>query len=185
MILPSRTRIATTILALLLPREDVEAMIGDLEEEQASRGPGSRWYWAQVLRSIPAVLWLPIQRDGWLATCGVALTAGALQIVVELITGLTVQRFAPLEVLWPSVVAGVVTLASLALVSFEASRIRRGAATVLAGVAVCAIALQLALASQAGRDLRGGALAALIVAPGMALTGGFLTSRTRKRGEER
>jgi hypothetical protein len=176
-----RARVATALLACLVPLEDVEAIIGDLEEEETSRASGSLWYWAQVMRSIPSVLCLPISRGGWLATCSVALTACVMQVVIEMTTGLTIHRFAPLGSHWASVVAIFVTLASLALVSFKAARIRPGAATVLAGVAVCAITLQLAVAAQAGRGLPVGTLAALVVAPGTVLVGGFLSSTTRQR----
>jgi hypothetical protein len=176
-----RTRVAATLLALLIPREDVEAIIGDLEEEAAVRASGSRWYWVQVARSIPAVLWLPIVRGGWLATCGVALTACATQTAIEVTTGFAIHRFAPADALWPSIAALAVTLTSLALVSFKASRVRRGAATVLAGIAVGAVTLQLALVAQAGGELPAGTLAALIVAPGTVLAGGFLSSSSRSR----
>ena len=177
---PPRARVATTLLAFLIAREDVDAIIGDLEEERASLPSGSRWYWAQIARSILPVLWLSVHRSGLLATCGVALTACLAQMAIEVTTGVAVYRFAPRDALWPAAIALIVTFTSLALVSFRASRIRPGAAIVLAGIAVCAITLQLALAAQAGRDLTG-ALVALVVAPAMALVGGFL-SRGRGLG---
>ena len=176
-----RTRVATTLLTFLLPLEDVETIIGDLEEEKTSRAWGNAWYWAQVMRSIPAVLWLPTRRGGWLATWSVALTACAMQIAIEVTTGFAIHRFAPVDAQWPKVVVIVITLASLTCVSFEAARIRPGAATALAGLAVCFITFQLAVAAQVGRGLPVGMLAALVVAPVMALTGGFLSSRARQR----
>jgi hypothetical protein len=176
-----RTRVATTLLTFVLPLEDVEAIIGDLEEEETSRAWGDAWYWAQVMRSVPAVLWLPTRRSGWLATWSVAVTACVVQIAIEVSTGLAIRRFAPLDAQWPPVVAIVVTLASLIGVSFEAARIRPGAATAFAGLAVCAITFQLAVAAQAGSSLPVGMLAALVVAPGTALAGGFLSSKARRR----
>ena len=176
-----RARVATALLIFLIPREDVHAIIGDLEEESAFRGSESRWYWWQVARSIPAVLWLTIHRGGWLATCATALTACVVQIAIEVTTGFAVVRFAPIGALWPSVAAVVVTFTSLMLVSFKAAQVRRGAANVLAGVALCAIALQLAVVGHAGQELPTATLAALVAAPGTALVGGFLSSKTHER----
>jgi hypothetical protein len=184
MMVPLRARIATALLACLLPREDVETIIGDLEEEGAVRQSTSgsaRWYWAQLLRSVPALFWLPIHRGGWRSTVGVALAACAIQIAIEVTTGFAVRELAPTGAQWPPFVALIITLTSLALVSYMASGIREGAATALAGVAVFAIAVQLMLAIQMNRVLPIGLLAALIVVPGTALIGGALSSKTCRR----
>jgi hypothetical protein len=175
----TQSHVAMTLLSLFIPQEDAEAIIGDLEEERASRAFGSRWYWSQIARSIPAVMWLTICRGGWVGTCGIAAAACAVQIAVEVTTGFAIYQFTPIDAMWPSVVAIVVTLTSLALVSYKASRIRRGAAIVLAGVAVCAVAVQLTLAAQAGPDLRSGTVIALIVVPGTILFAGSVSSRVR------
>lgn len=95
----SRAHVATWLLAFVLPGQGVETIIGDLEEEYASRSqsrPGAaRWYWAQIVRSIPVFLWLPIQRSGWRSTFGVALAACAMQAAIELTTGLAVHELSP------------------------------------------------------------------------------------------
>ena len=51
------------LLAFVLPGQDAETIIGDLEEEYASRsrsrfGAG-RWYWAQLVRSLPCSFGCP------------------------------------------------------------------------------------------------------------------------------
>src|SRR4051812_3899104 len=77
------------VLRSLAPDCDVEAMLGDLTEERASRGrKASRssqgaWYWGQVLRSTPELLWASVTGRGWPATWGAAcllyVAAGAVQ----------------------------------------------------------------------------------------------------------
>jgi hypothetical protein len=184
MTLPPRAHVATALLAFVLPRQDVEAIIGDLEEEDASRSPSScpssRWYWAQIVRSIPPLLWLPIDRGGWRSTIAVALTACAIQAVVEVTTGLAVHVLSPATAQWPAGLALLVTLASLALVSYRAARIRAGAAIALAGVAAIAIIVRLALAARAG-GVPVDTVAALLVVPATAFIGGSLSLRVRQR----
>jgi hypothetical protein len=184
MTVPPRAHIATALLTFLLPREDVETIVGDLEEEDVARRSTSgsaRWYWAQLVRSVPALLWLPIHRGGWRSTVGVALAACAIQAAIEVTTGFAVRELAPSGGHWPAFVALVITLTSLALVSYMAAKVREGAATAVAGVAVFAIAVQVMLAAQMHRGLPIGLLAALVVVPGTALIGGALSSKTCRR----
>ena len=184
MTLSSRARVATALLAILLPREDVEAIIGDLEEEDASRNASSGsplWYWAQIVRSIPSLLWLPVYRGGWRSTFGVALAAALIQSVIEVTTGFAVRALAPTGPLWPLVVALVLTLTSLALVSYMAARVRPGAATVLAGLAVLAIAVQQLLIAYLTGHVRLVQLAAFVVAPSTAFMGGVMSSKRHRR----
>src|SRR5262245_34752215 len=67
-----------SILRSLAPDCDVEAMLGDLTEERASRrrrAPRSShgpWYWGQVLRSTPELLWASVTGRGWPTTWGAA-----------------------------------------------------------------------------------------------------------------
>ena len=175
------TGVATVLLTLFMPCQDVKLLIGDLEEERTSGASGSRWYWSQILRSIPAVAWLTIRRGGWMATCGVVAVTCGIQMAVEMVTGFAVYYLTPRGAVWPSITAGVITVVSLALVSFKASQIRRGAATILAMIAVCAITMQLVLAAQARQDLPSETVAALVVVPVVVLVGGSMSSRPRIR----
>ena len=180
----SRAHVATWLLACVLPGQDVETIIGDLEEEYASRSRSPsdsvRWYWAQIMRSIPVFLWLPIQRSGWLSTFGVALAACAMQAAIEVTTGFAVHELFPPDAPWPAFLALIVTLPSLTLLSYQATRIRPGAGTALAAVAAFAIVVQLLLAAKAGRGIPlGTQLASLVVGPSMAFMGGVLSLNTR------
>jgi len=186
MTVPSRAQVATRFLAVVLPSQDVDAIVGDLEEEYASRAPSSpastRWYWAQVIRSIPVLVLLPIRRSGWPSTLGIALAACVIQAVVELMTGYVVRALSPPDAQWASAVALAVTLTSLTLLSYGAANVRPGAAIALAGVAALALGIQLLLAAQSGRGMPLGTLVALVIVPTMALTGGFLSLRGRRPG---
>ena len=182
----SRAQVATWLLTCVLPRQDVNAIIGDLEEEYASRSRASsdahRWYWMQIMRSMPAFVWLPIRRDGWLSTFGIALATCAMQAGVEVTTGLAVRRLSPPDAVGSVVLALVVTLPSLMFLSYLATRIRPGAATAVPAVAAVAIFVQLLLTTSAGRDLPLGVqVASLFVGPSIAFMGGVLSLKTRRR----
>jgi hypothetical protein len=140
-----RRRIANWILACAATPEDRHYMLGDLDEEyvvlldETSRMTATWWYWTQVLRSIPWLLWIPVRRSGWAVTLGVTAAACAAQASVELTTAAVV----PAIVDAGTVRSGALTLAvlwgSLVVVSCIASRIRPGAGTLLAVVAVVAM----------------------------------------------
>ena len=80
---------ATWLLERVLPERDREAILGDLIEEYELRARSttpwmvSRWYWGQVCRSIPRMVWGSVSRGRWLPTLGVAMgayiAAGALE----------------------------------------------------------------------------------------------------------
>jgi hypothetical protein len=77
------------LLKSLAPDCDIEAMLGDLTEERASRrrsDPRSShgaWYCGQVLRSLPNLLWSTVTGGGWLtiwgAACLLYIAAAAVQ----------------------------------------------------------------------------------------------------------
>jgi hypothetical protein len=178
----SRPRVASWVLACVLPAQEVETIIGDLEEEYASRSPSTsgsvRWYWAQVVRSIPVLLWLPIRRSGCSDTFGVALGACTMQAVIEVTTKFATLELSPPNAPWPPVLTLVVTLPSLTLLSYLATRIRPGAATALTAIVVVAVVVQLIV--KAGHDMPFWTqLVALVVGPSAAFTGGVLSLKTR------
>jgi hypothetical protein len=96
-------------------------------------------------------------------------------------TAIAIRELSPPSAQWPAVLALFLTLASLALVSYRAARIRAGAATALASLASAALIVRLALSAHAGGGAPFEMLAALIVAPATAFMGGCLSLRTRRR----
>ena len=178
----SRSRIAAWVLACALPPQDAEIVIGDLEEEYAlrarsTRGP-LRWYWAQIVRSMPVFLWRPIRRGGWFSTLGVALGACAMQAMVELSTKFAIVDLVPQVAAGPAVLTLVVTLPSLMFLSYLASRIRPGAGTVLTAVIVFAVVAQLLVKDGHGLTIWM-RLATLVVGPSVAFTGSVLSLKMR------
>lgn len=174
---PSRVHAASWLLSLVLPAQDVDVVIGDLEEEYVSRPQSSaraRWYWAQLLRSVPMLLWIPIQRGGLLPTLWIALAACAAQATIELAVGFAVFSVSPPDARWPRLLTVALTFPSLTFVSYRAGRARPGAPTMVAAVAVVMLFGQLLLGIRTGRGVPGGILLALLIVPLLALIGGSL-----------
>jgi hypothetical protein len=179
----SRAQAAALLLTCVLPAQDVETIIGDLTEECAcgtwSSSARTRWYWAQLLRSIPAFLWLPIQRGGWKSTFGVALAACAAQAAIEVTTRFAMYQL-PLPDAWWAPLSLVVTLPCLMFLGYRATRVRPGAATALPAVIAFGIVMQLLLAAWADAGIPlATQVASLVVAPSVALAGGVLSLKTQ------
>jgi hypothetical protein len=143
--------LANWMLACALAPDDRQCVLGDLAEEYVvrrrytSRTSAAWWYWTQVLRSIPWLLWSPVRRGGWVATLGVAFAACVAQAAVELTTALVVPGVFPDSAHGAAPVTLAVVLGSLVIVSWIASRVRPGAGTLLtliASVAILARALR-------------------------------------------
>jgi hypothetical protein len=179
----SRSRVANWVLACALPPQELEIILGDLEEEYALRSrstPGAfRWYWAQIVRSVPVLLWTTVRRGGWLPTLGVALGACAVQAMIELTAKFAIVGLFPPDARWPAVLTLVVTLPSLMLLSFLATRIRPGAATMLTALIVLAVVIQLTVKNGLGLTFWT-RFASLFVGPSIAFTGGVLSLKTRR-----
>jgi hypothetical protein len=177
---PIRARAASWLLAFVLPAQDIEFVVGDLEEEYSSRA-SRRWYWGQLARSVPRLMWLPIRHGGLVPTCGVALAAGSVQALIELVIGTALYQLGPTGARWPVALSVPVTLASLLFVSHEAARLRPGAATVLAVVAEAVGVWRVLFAASAGEPAPLAVLAGLVIVPTMAFAGGVLALRRPPR----
>jgi hypothetical protein len=185
---PHVPRVATWLLGCLLPPRDREAVLGDLIEEYAIRAGSpplstvARWYWWQVSRSIPQILWSSIRREGLLSTLGVAfgayIAAGLLEFAgVAAISKLLGPNAGPFAVL--NVVIG---LATMVLGGYVAAWIRPGAASALAGMVMIAVVILMVTMSDSAPLWYG--LTFLIVGPLAALAGGtlYFTKDTRRAG---
>lgn len=179
----SRTRVAGWMLGCVLSRRDVEATIGDLEEEYLlrSRSTGDpavfRWYWSQIARTIPLLVWTSVRRGGW-AMLAVALGACIVQAAVELASKFALSSLSAADTRLPAFLTLIIGLPSLVFVSYLAARIRPGAATAMAGLILIAVAIQIVV--KPGGDLPyWNQMAALLVGPSAAFAGGILSLRTR------
>ena len=126
------------------------------------------------------LLWIPIQRGGLLPTLAIALAACAAQAAIELAAGFAVYRLSPPNAQWPGLLTLALTLPSLTFVSYRAARARQGAATMIAGVAIVALLGQLLFSTASGQGFPGGIMAALVVMPSLAMTGGSLALAQRR-----
>jgi hypothetical protein len=178
------SRLADWVLACAVAPADREAAVGDLAEEYAIRVRGgsllraSCWYWGQVVRSTPWLIWTAVRRSGWLGTLCVALAACACQVGVELAIRAAITRLPPTDGNARWLVASAVVLASLVVVSFASGRIRPGASNVLTAVALVAVVLQLFFRNGAGLSA-GHQLVVIVAGPSAACVGGLLSWHVR------
>jgi hypothetical protein len=178
------SRLADWVLACVAAPADREAAVGDLTEEYAIRVRGSSplraawWYWGQVVRSAPWLIWTTVRRGGWFGTLCVALAACVCQAGVELSVRAAITHLPHTHGDFPLAVAAIV-LASLVIVSFASGRIRPGASSVFAGMALIAVALQLLFRHGAGLSV-GRQLFTIVAGPSAACVGGMLSWRVRQ-----
>lgn len=141
------SRLANWILACVVSPADRQYVLGDLAEEyavrrvQTSRTFAKWWYWSQVLRSIPWLLWSPVRRSGWVPVLRVACFACVAQAAVELTTASLVPGILRVSADGAVPLTLAVVLGSIVIVSGVANRVRPGAGTLLAlmaGVAMLA-----------------------------------------------
>ena len=177
-------RLATWLLGHLLPQRDREAVLGDLTEEYGLRvrsAPAStvsRWYWVQVLSSIPPMFACAIRRGRWLGTIAVA---GAVYLVANTVEVAGVAAI--LRLLGPAasyrVLSALVGVATMVLGGYCAAWLRPRAATALAAIAVIFIAIVMS-----GRAPLWYRFTLLVVFPLAALAGGtlYLSRRTGGAG---
>jgi hypothetical protein len=173
-----RTHVATWLFTCVLPADEAESLVGDLEEEGTSRGSSNIavWYWAQVARSLIPLCGVGLRRGGWLSTVTLALLTCSCQAAIELTAAGMVWGLRPGTV-HPVPLTLVITLPSFVWLSYRATRIRPGAGPAVAAVAAVALSARLWLAPGAGARVPVDVLVALVVAPAMALTGTFLALR--------
>ena len=165
-------RLTDWILTCSVPAADREMAVGDLAEEYAIRRRDSRidalrWYWSQVLRSIPWFLWMPVRRSGLFATLVVALGACVIQAAIEVSAAAALRRLPQAPTTLP--IGLSVVLVSLFVVSYLAARARAGAGTVLTLIAIVAVFAQSVAMGAGGVSLTH--LAAVIAAPSAAFAG--------------
>jgi hypothetical protein len=159
----------------------LEVVIGDLAEEHALRSASmsashlARWYWGQIARSIPALLWASIRRGGWIVTSITAVAACLVQAAVELGAKSAISSLAAIDTPLVAIGSWVVGLPSLIFVSYLAARIRPGAATVLTAIIVIAVFIQLVVKGETLPVWK--QIAAVVVGPSAAFAGGVMSLR--------
>jgi len=133
-------KLAIRLLESLLPEENRDAVVGGLIEESALRARASTrasaawWYWGQVARSVPLVLWSELRQGHRLRTLSVAILAYIAASILESVgTSLLLELVHP-DPRLATVLGMIVGLATMVLSGYVAALIRQGAARVLAGI---------------------------------------------------
>lgn len=117
--------------------ETFEAVLGDLAEEYALRQQDTStarahtWYWGQLVRSMPALIWLDVRRQGALSTIA---TAVAAWIVAS-----TIESLAMIAILGSDAGGGtlphfLIGLGAIALSGYLAALVRPAAPGILAAI---------------------------------------------------
>ena len=181
----SPSSLATWLLEHVLPERDQEAILGDLIEEYELRARStplqmvSRWYWGQVCRSIPRMVWASVSRGRWLPTLGVAMgayiAAGALEFAATVAISKLLTPDAPVY----TVISLVVGLTTMVIGGYFATWIRPGAGTVMAGIVMIVVAV-LMMTMRDSAPLWYG-LAFLVAGP-LAVLAGETLCRGRRTG---
>jgi hypothetical protein len=140
------------LLKSLAPDCDVEAMLGDLMEERASRNraaPASShgaWYCWQVLRSIPELVWASVTGRGWPATWGAAFLLYVAAATLQVASSIALSRVVQSEN-WLTAINLIFGAATLVVAGCVAAWLRPRAAPALAAMVAIVIVVLMATAA--------------------------------------
>jgi hypothetical protein len=163
-------------IAQLVPLPTLDAALGDLAEEYALRAQGtsalraSRWYWGQVARSMPQMMWSDIRRDGVLTTFAVAFGAWVVASVVESLADIALIALFGSDEVVSALPGALVGLGALALGGYLAALLRPAAPKVLA--ALIALVVALFMVAGVGSAPLWYGVAFLVFGPLMSIAGG-------------
>jgi hypothetical protein len=163
-------------VAQLVPLHTLDAALGDLAEEYALRAQGtsalraSSWYWAQVARSMPQMMWIDIRRGGVLTTFAVAFGAWVVASIVESLADIALIALFGSDGVVSALPGALVGLGALALGGYLAALVRPAAPKVLAALIAFVVALFM-VAGIGSAPLWYG-VAFLVFGPLMSIAGG-------------
>lgn len=170
------SRWTSRAIAQFVPLHTLDAALGDLAEEYALRAQGtttlraSRWYWGQLVRSMPQMMWMDIRRQGWVATLAVAIGAWVIAGLVESMADAALVAWSGSAAAVNGVPGALIGLTALALGGYLAALVRPAATKVLAGIIVFVVSV-LMLADVGDAPLWYG-VAFLVFGPLMSIAGG-------------
>jgi hypothetical protein len=152
--------------------------MGDLAEEYALRDrSASLWYWGQVYRSAPSIVWRSVRGGHWLPTLSVALGAYIAAGAIEFAGDAAISKLAAPGARVYTVLSLIAGLVTMALGGYLAAWIRRGAAAALAGIVMISVAVLMVTRSESAPLWY--QLAFLIAGPLASLAGARLFLRSR------
>jgi hypothetical protein len=163
-------------LAQLVPLQTLDAALGDLAEEYALRAHGrsplraSVWYWGQIARSMPQMVWIDVRRGGVVTTFAAAFGAWLVASLIEFIADAALIALYGSDVVVQGLPGVLVGLAALALGGYLAALVRPAATKVLAAM-IALIVAGLMIAGAGSAPLWYG-VAFLVFGPLMSIAGG-------------
>jgi hypothetical protein len=178
----SPSPVASWLLAQVLPERNREVVLGDLHEEYVLRArldrfpTADRWYWGQVCRSIPRLVWNSARQSRWPSTLAVAIGAYILAGIFEFAATWAISKLLAPGTKAFTVVNLVFGLATFVLAGYIAAWIRPAAANFLAGIVLMVVVSLLVTMSESAPLWYG--VMFLVGGPLAALAGGTLC-RTR------
>jgi hypothetical protein len=170
------SRWASRAIAQLVPLHTLDAALGDLAEEYALRAQSTsafavwRWYWGQIARSMPQMMWIDIRRQGWAATFAVALGGWLIASIVELIADGALVAWAGSAAAVNGAAGALIGLTALALGGYLAALVRPAATKVMA--AITAVFVGVLMLADVGDVPRWYGVAFLVFGPLMSIAGG-------------
>jgi len=170
------SRWGSRAIAQLVPLHAFDAALGDLAEEYALRAQdtttrrASRWYWGQLARSMPQMMWIDIRRQGWVATCAVAIGAWLIASIVESSADAVLVAWSGSAAAVTGVPGALIGLTALELGGYVAALVRPAATKVLSGL--IALVVGVFMVAGVGDAPLWYGVAFLVFGPLMSIAGG-------------
>ena len=141
-------RLAEMVLETLLPSDEHDALIGDLHEEYALRASvsgaaASRWYWSQVLRSSPSIVWRQCRHGRWISNVAIGIAAYIVVGALNAAGAWLIARWAGEALMTNYATTAAVALTAIAAGAHLASRIRPSAGHIVGCLAAIVAVLML------------------------------------------
>ncbi|HJU74513.1 MAG TPA: permease prefix domain 2-containing transporter [Gemmatimonadaceae bacterium] len=180
-------RTAAWLLGWLLTDANRDGVLGDLTEEFALRARrdslpnASRWYWRQVVRSLPRFFWSGFRRGQWRAPLGAAVAAQVFITFGESLILIPLARTFDLTGSFRWLVEMPIGFAAMTLGGFVAAWMRRGADVALAVLSTIMIIVFMIVLG--GASPRWYQITFLVLGPVAILTGGALLRRKQAAGK--
>jgi len=163
-------------VAQLVPVRTFDAALGDLAEEYALRAQrmstlrARKWYWGQLARSMPQMMWIDVRRQGWAMTLAVALGAWVVASLVEAIADQMLIAWFGSDAPVRAIPGALVGLSALGLGGYLAGLVRPAAPKLLA-IFVALLVVMLMIVQAGDAPLWYGAIF-LVFGPVVSLAGG-------------
>jgi hypothetical protein len=180
---PSKRSWGEGLLKSLAPDCDIEAMLGDLTEERASRrrsDPRSShgaWYCGQVLRSLPALMWAAVTGRGWpaiwAAACLFYIAVAAVQLAWSVALSKVMESGN-----WSMAINLIFGAATFVVAGSVAARVRPRAAPALAAMVTIVIVVLMATAADGTSPWYGFAL--ILGSPSVVAGAAWFTRKRRR-----